>query len=218
MKTLTNHTEVRSRTRSGRSQRGASRAAGTVGGAAGGGLIAYTLREADHAETLDTTERRRAVAPQQPGLEKRPAAVTTLQTSVLIPHPPARVWAVLAAGQEWHLWNPSQPGLRGALETDSAGRIALRLARWTLWVPITYQRVEPCRALFWQGGIPGIFTAVHGFELHPDGAGTLVVHIERFSGIIPAALGRLLGRILAPMYQATNDGLLARTAAVTEER
>ena len=143
--------------------------------------------------------------------------MTELQTSVLIPHPPERVWAVLAAGQEWHLWNPPQPGLRGPLEAGAAGRIALRLFRWTLWVPITYQRVEPCRALFWQGGLPGLFTAVHGFELRPDGASTHVAHIERFSGLIPAILGRLLGRILSPKYQATNAGLLARTAAVAEE-
>ena len=139
-----------------------------------------------------------------------------LQTSMVIPHPPAVVWSVLAAGQEWHLWNLPQPGLRGPLEEGASGRVALRLVRWRLWVPITYHRVEPGRALFWEGGIRGIFYAVHGFELRPDGAGTHVAHIERFTGLIPALLGGLLARILAPMYQETNAGLQARVQVAAD--
>lgn len=136
-----------------------------------------------------------------------------LQTSVDIPHPPEVVWSVLTAGHDWHCWNSAQPGLRGTLETGGSGSIALRLFRWTLWVPITFQRVTPRRALFWQGGVRHLFYAVHGFELHDDGAGTRVEHIEHFTGVIPALLGGLLGRLLAPMYRATNAGLLAHTAA-----
>lgn len=141
----------------------------------------------------------------------------TLQTTVRIPCSPEVVWSVLAAGHDWHHWNPIQPGLRGELKEGASGRVALRLARWTIWVPITFQRVSLGRALFWQGGVRWLLYAVHGFELHGDESGTRVVHIERFSGVIPALAGGLLGRVLSPLYQATNAGLreyiVARAAA-----
>ena len=151
-------------------------------------------------------------------VDRAEASMTTLQTSVHIPHPPEVVWSVLTAGADWKHWNPTQPGLRGTIEEGASGRIALRLARWTLWAPITFQRVSPGRALFWQGGVRHLLYAVHGFELRSDDAGTQVMHIEHFTGVIPALLGALLGRMLAPMYQATNDGLLARAAVVAAQR
>ena len=140
-----------------------------------------------------------------------------LRTSVYIPHPPEVVWAVLTAGEDWHRWNAAQPGLRGTITEGGSGRIALRLVRWTLWVPIIFHQVSACQSLFWRGGVGPLFYAVHGFELRADGTGTQVMHIERFTGMIPALLGGLMGRVLRPMYRATNAGLLARSAVLADE-
>lgn len=142
-----------------------------------------------------------------------PGGGRAVQTTVQIPAPPEAVWAVLADTAGWAEWNPMQPGFACALAPGAKGRIAVRLLGITLWVPIQLDRVEPGRALSWRGGVPRVFTAVHGFVLSPTPDGTRVDHIERFTGIIPALFWWALKPVLMPGYRQTNAALVDRVGA-----
>lgn len=140
------------------------------------------------------------------------------RTECLIPHLPDSVWSVLIDAAQWPTWNPIQPGLEGPIKLGAAGRIAIMVGPWIAWVPIVFVRVEPGRALFWQGGVRRLFHAEHGFELTPTADGTRVAHIERFTGLIPALGWWLLRRLLTPMYKRTNAGLRERVCELSPLR
>ncbi|MFT4625721.1 MAG: hypothetical protein ACI8PZ_004392 [Myxococcota bacterium] len=131
-------------------------------------------------------------------------------TSIWIPAPPSSVWRVLADTDAWPAWNPVQPGLRALLAPGAKGLVAVRAGGRVAWLPIRMVAVDPERTLSWSGGVPGLFHAIHGFDLTPEDDGTRVAHVEAFSGVVPLVLWRSLERQLLPRYSAVNRALRDR--------
>lgn len=63
-------------------------------------------------------------------------------------------------------------------------------------------------------GIPGVFDGEHHFVLRRRGAGTLLVHYERYSGLLSPLMARLPAMRAAPMgFEAMNAEVKARAEA-----
>jgi hypothetical protein len=135
----------------------------------------------------------------------------TYVTRFELAEPPDAVWAALTDFDRWAAWNPIIPGVRGSPRTGA--RLTLSLIspvlplRRPLPVRVRVLAFEPGRALRWKGGVPGIFTAEHGWQLEPAGSGTAVVHQECFRGLLVPLLARRMERTLPASYEAMNVGL-----------
>jgi hypothetical protein len=135
----------------------------------------------------------------------------TYLTRFEVPQPPDAVWAALCDFAQWAAWNPIIPGIRGA--PGPGARLTLSLVspvlplRRPLPVLVRVVAFEPGRALRWKGGLPGIFTAEHGWQLESAGAGTAVIHEECFRGLLVPLLARRMDRTLPASYDAMNAGL-----------
>lgn len=115
---------------------------------------------------------------------------------------PGEVWRVLTDLASWERWNTVVPR-RPRQQLAEGGRFPLRLSVAGLRVPARARlvRVEPERALVWRGGVGGLFTAEHGFELEGDGQITALRHFEVFRGVLKRPVLALLGPYHAQMYE-----------------
>ncbi|MCB9674758.1 MAG: SRPBCC domain-containing protein [Alphaproteobacteria bacterium] len=139
----------------------------------------------------------------------------TFEHRIAIPAPPEQVWQALLDFRGWAAWSFVRP-VASRVDLRVGGRFPLRIhLRRGVVVPARARlvAVEPGRALVWKGGARGLFTAVHGFELAPDGAGCTVRHHERFDGALSAAVLRLLGPGHAARYAEANEGLARRVVS-----
>lgn len=120
---------------------------------------------------------------------------------------PAEVWAVLCDLAGWPRWNSIHGRAPEGLSAGAPLRLTLFVAGRSVPARAAICRYEPERALIWQGGVPGVFQAVHGFELQPDGDGCRVTHHESFTGLlVPLGLA-LLGSEQDAMYGRVNAAL-----------
>jgi hypothetical protein len=135
-----------------------------------------------------------------------------IQTDIWIERPPADVWQILTATDEYPSWNPFIRHLRGELHPGS--RIEVEIAppdsSPTIFRPvvITVQRDREIRWLgsFW---IRGLFDGEHSFRLESDGRRTHLIQAERFSGI-------LVGKLSEGLLQKTQGGFVAMNEALKE--
>lgn len=133
----------------------------------------------------------------------------SIDTSVLIDAPTDAVWRIVADFERYPDWNPFIVAIEGEQ------RVGARL-RTTLVLPGSKPRsfrptviaFEPVRKLAWLGhlGIKGLFDGEHTFELVPHEGGTEFRHSERFGGVLPPLMSKLLA--------STRDGFEAMNAAL----
>ena len=140
------------------------------------------------------------------------------RTEILIPAPPALVYATLIDLEHWPDWNPSVRGIEG--EPRPGARLRLRLAMGRgggQEVRVVITRVSPDFGLEWRGGAPGmpwLLDVHHAFRIEEGPGGrTRFVHEERFSGLIVPLIWPFLRPRVMPRYHATNEGLRAQCAA-----
>jgi hypothetical protein len=127
--------------------------------------------------------------------------VRTIETTSHIDAPPEIVWDVITDFAAYPQWNPFITSIEGEAREGAHLRTTFQLAgrRPRTFRP-TVKVVEPGRRLVWLGRllIPGLFDGEHGFALRPAASGTDFVHTERFRGILPP----LVGRVLAATHEA----------------
>jgi hypothetical protein len=146
----------------------------------------------------------------------------SLETDLLVSHPPSDVWAVLTDLSSYASWNPFVVSATG---TAALGQhLAIKVSdpagsgRVFGFRPVV-TRFEPDRAFAWTGklGPGGFFDGEHWFRIDNAPGGCRLVHGENFSGLVVALMGR--GRIaaMAPGYRAMNEALageVSRRAAI----
>jgi len=102
------------------------------------------------------------------------------------PTPPAEVFLRLADGRGWRGRMP--PSFRPIRVPDRSlvvnDRLWVRVAGSPVRLRIVH--VDAPRAIEWTGGVPNVLFAEHRFVLEPEGTGTLVRSIERWSGAFAA--------------------------------
>ena len=138
----------------------------------------------------------------------------TIETSIIIAAPPARVWGVLTDFARFPEWNPFVRSIKGDLAVGS--RLDVQIApqgKKGMRFRPTVRAANANQELRWLGSllVPGLFDGEHYFVLEPQGSGTTrFVHGERFSGI-------LVGLIMsAGMLDATRQGFEAMNTALKQ--
>ena len=137
-----------------------------------------------------------------------------IHTRISIAADSEQVWSVLVDGKAYPDWNPFIRRLDGAIAVDRRIAITLTSRRGeTIRFTPVVTRVLPGRELRWLGRLvmPGVFDGEHYFLLLPSAGGrTLLIHGERFTGILPWMLGVERFR---EDFQAVNLALAARAEA-----
>ena len=138
----------------------------------------------------------------------------TIETSIIIAAPPARVWDVLTDFARFPEWNPFVRSIKGGLAVGS--RLDVQIAppgKKGMRFRPTVRAADASQELRWLGSllVPGLFDGEHYFVLEPQGNGmTRFVHGERFSGI-------LVGLIMSMgMLDATRQGFEAMNTALMQ--
>jgi hypothetical protein len=140
-----------------------------------------------------------------------------LVTQRLLPHPPERVWSVLADFERYSEWNPLNLSARGQAELGA--RVPMTFINpgregATVSQTVTVVSCEPPRRLAWRGHIPLLFTGIHFFELARSGDGTLLYHGEELSGLVPWTWSRERLAKQRASYELMNDALERRLVNV----
>lgn len=141
------------------------------------------------------------------------------RTTIELPAPPERVWAVLIDFAGYERWHPL---LRVSGEAESGGqirysrRLSLRSNRWITVDADIVEFIAPERLAWWQG-VRSVFATDESFELEAMEGGTRVTHVMRNSGV--------LAMLVAPVSRRKNKasmdlfgGLLARRLAPSSRK
>ena len=140
--------------------------------------------------------------------------MTSIETSIEIDAPPARVWEVFADFDSYPDWNPFVAWLTGKVEVGE--RIEARLTPPGGTAMTFKPRVtafDQRRELRWLGNllIPGLFDGEHQFVLEPiDGDRTRFVQRENFTGILVPIILRMVGKSTKAGFEAMNSALKSR--------
>ena len=135
----------------------------------------------------------------------------TFTTEIDIAAPPEDVWAALVDLPRYQEWNPFVVRAQGVVE--QGGRLRLYMTPpggrgFTLKPRVTV--VAPREVLEWlgrTGGVPGLFSGRHRFELQAADEGTHLVQREWFTGLLVPLLARSL-------HAHTFSGLVAMNEAL----
>ncbi|MBI5084720.1 MAG: SRPBCC domain-containing protein [Acidobacteria bacterium] len=137
-----------------------------------------------------------------------------ITTEITIDAPPEQVWRVLAATNDYPLWNPLVLQLSGHLQLGEKLRITVPAGesnQVTLTVRVTTLILN--RELAWQGGIPvpGIFEGDHHMRLEAAGDGrTRFLHFEHYNGLLVGPFMRGLLDRTERGFHEMNSALKAR--------
>jgi hypothetical protein len=142
----------------------------------------------------------------------------TIEHTIDIQAPPARVWQLLIDTDRYQDWNPFIPRLSGRLAPGERLTLTVRPGRRTMTFRPSVLAVEEGRLLRWRGrlGLPGLFDGEHEFRLEPipDG-GTRFIQRETFTGLfVPLMPGVLVDTAtgFAAINTALRDRATSRTA------
>jgi hypothetical protein len=145
----------------------------------------------------------------------------TLTTSIDIPAPADRVWAVLTDFRSYPAWNPfitsaevTSPG--GTLAVGATMRIVLHDVSGDTTFEPTVLAVEPGKGLRWIGKVgPGwIGDGEHEFTLHALGPdSTRLVQTERFTGVAVPFVEGSLHQNTEPQFEAMNRAVATRATS-----
>jgi hypothetical protein len=137
--------------------------------------------------------------------------VKTIRTETVIAAPVDVVWAVITDLPSYGEWNPFITAISGDLEVGRRLRVTFSLPgqRDRTFTP-SVTAYEPGRRLTWFGRlfIPKLFDGEHTLAVEPEGDGTRFTHSERFMGLLPPLMGKLLA--------ATHEGFTAMDRALAE--
>jgi hypothetical protein len=143
-----------------------------------------------------------------------------IETRIEIDAPPERVWSVLTDFPRMGSWNPfirsisgsPVPGERLSVHIAPPGKRGMRFNP-------TVVAADAPRELRWLGHLlrHGLFDGEHYFLLERTGGGkTLLIHGEKFSGILVGLLGRGLDATKAG-FDAMNRALKRQAEETAKE-
>ena len=135
---------------------------------------------------------------------------TEIRTEIWIERPPADVWQILTATDEYRSWNPFIRRLRGELQPGSRLEVEIEPPGSN---PMTFRpiviTVQRDREIRWLGSfwIRGLFDGEHSFRLESNGGRTDLIQAELFSGL-------LVGRLSNSILRRTERGFVAMNEAL----
>ena len=134
-----------------------------------------------------------------------------IETEMPIAASPARVWALLMDFGQHTQWNPFIRHIEGQAEVGQKLRVRVQPAGGSEmgFEPLVLV-VKPLEEFRWKGRfvMPGLFDGEHYFQLRAqEDGGTLLVHGERFSGLLVPLLRGQLDTGTRAGFRAMNEAL-----------
>ncbi len=109
----------------------------------------------------------------------------SVHSEVNIPASPAEVWAVLTDVEKIAEWNPVLVPIEGELIAGSTIKYRFNQDADNQYdIPATVKRIVKNQLLNQTGGLFGIITFDHQYQLEPAGAGTRLIIHEEYRGIM----------------------------------
>ena len=120
------------------------------------------------------------------------------------------VWAVLADGAGWALWDSGVEGVEGRIELGEKITIRSEAAPGRAF-PVKVTQFEPPGRLRFSGGMPlGLFRGVRTFEVVPEGDGVTLFRVrEEYTGPLLGLIWRSMPD-LGPSFDRFAQGLKHR--------
>ncbi|MCB1173146.1 MAG: SRPBCC domain-containing protein [Leptospiraceae bacterium] len=113
-----------------------------------------------------------------------PGACKSVYTQTAIKASPAEIWSALMANQCYPEWNPYHVRVEGFLQEGNTILVEIHKPNGSqITIHPRVLRIEPQRLLVWGGGIPGLFTGEHVFEIIERDTEVLFVQREEFYGL-----------------------------------
>jgi hypothetical protein len=112
----------------------------------------------------------------------------------------AQIWQALTDLESYPAWNPLVRQAEGTLERG--GALTLRLARYPRPVTATVTTLKPRREMIWKLNGPVPSRLIWRME-----AGTRLVLIHEWRGVLLPAVALLLDVLYRPLYRRTGDAL-----------
>jgi len=140
-----------------------------------------------------------------------------LSTEIVIAASPDKVWSILSDFSSYPEWNPFVVYIQGRLEKHAKLDVKLRPPggpAMKLRPQVT--TLLPGKQLAWTGRVlvPGMFDGEHRFEVWPLGSErTLLIHAERFRGLLVPILKNTLEGGTRAGFEAMNEAIKERAEA-----
>lgn len=140
-----------------------------------------------------------------------------LTTEIVIGAPTDKVWSVLTDFSSYPEWNPFVVCIQGKLVPNARLEVEIKPpgGRGMKFKPTVTQLI-PGQKLSWTGKlpVPGAFQGEHRFELWSLGNDrTLLIHAERFSGLLVPLLEKSLETNTRAGFEAMNEAVKERAEA-----
>lgn len=133
-----------------------------------------------------------------------------IRTEIVIKATPAEIWEVLTDFDSYPEWNPQIVRFDGRPMTDETFRLRVYSPDGSgrqMGLKAKIVDVEVEKKLSWQGGITGIFSGYHYWELNDLGAETKVIQGEKFYGPLSFVLSQKRLKNMSGSYEAASRGL-----------
>ena len=134
-----------------------------------------------------------------------------LRSEIEINAPLTKVWDILMDFDHWKDWNPIVNQARGMAAIGSKLSMTMRGKEGedaNQYMPIITQFVPP-KFFRWRANMMAgfLFTNDKIFKLEERGAGTRLIHIEAFSGMLVPLFWSKLNKGVLPMLNSMNEAL-----------
>lgn len=136
-----------------------------------------------------------------------------IETRLSIDASPQAVWDVLVDLPAYAEWNPFV--VEGKRPPRAGGSVDIVVAFGDKRFPTKakVRNLDEPRRFSWGGGLPVLVDLEHYFEIEERDGGCVLVHGERFKGLLSPVVTRALGATEAP-YHALNQALADRVAQI----
>ncbi len=134
-----------------------------------------------------------------------------VKTEIQISAPPSKVWSALINFNHWKDWNPTVSAASGEAAVGSVLSFTMQCEgprNGSKYSP-TVTEIKKDNSLRWHAkmGFNLLFANEKVFELNNSGSGTLLVHKEVFSGLIPALFWSKISPGIRPTLEMMNLAL-----------
>ncbi|MDM5197423.1 SRPBCC domain-containing protein [Fictibacillus enclensis] len=134
----------------------------------------------------------------------------SLRTECVLPYPVDMVWEVISDTEKHALWNPQIVSIKGECNKGSSLSVCVRSpvgGGLPFRFKASVKDLDSGKKLAWTGGVPGILTGYHYWELTDLGDQTRLVQGEVFTGLFTSVLSQKRIDSMLPSYESANTGL-----------
>lgn len=142
-----------------------------------------------------------------------------IETQISIDASVENVWQVLTNFSDYPTWNPFIKSIEGNLVKGSKLTVEIQPENMK---PQTFQptvsSIEKNHQFSWLGHlwIKGLFDGNHYFALHSKGNKTVLIHGEKFSGMLVPLLFSMMGEKTKKGFTAMNEALKLKVESLVK--